>query len=315
MLIEGVPGQEGAAAGRSEGHGEPAAEWTQMTIQCDFKIDGRQCIYVAGHSREHYAPEDSFDHSDEIRLRVLRDSNDRMALQLAAYRKALEPFALMHRAESDPEELACQRGIASDATYIFSGNFAIASLTLESPDPGAALLAEHAAELEKLGKEVSEERKLKREVLDKYADYCIERNEHVTLLDAMRQRAEAADQLAELRHIEIATKAHFWEHDRERLAAANKHVSDLEAEVQKAYDIGLEYMRERDEARRDSERLTYLLNRLAIGADNRLMTTDPGESGRWFWEFDNTSDADYATGREAIDASMRWSERVKKDGE
>jgi len=40
------------------------------------------------------------------------------------------------------------------------------------------------AELEKLLKEVSEERKLKREVLNKFADYCIERNGSLEIKDA-----------------------------------------------------------------------------------------------------------------------------------
>ncbi len=52
------------------------------------------------------------------------------------------------------------------------------------------MIIEHKAELEKVGKEVSEERILKRQVLDKVADYWIERNEHVVLLEAANKRVE-----------------------------------------------------------------------------------------------------------------------------
>ncbi len=31
------------------------------------------CIFVKGHGGEHFVPEDGQDHSDEIRLRILRD--------------------------------------------------------------------------------------------------------------------------------------------------------------------------------------------------------------------------------------------------
>lgn len=37
--------------------------------------------------------------------------------------KVLRPFALMERIGSDPEELACVRGTASDMTVLTSGNF------------------------------------------------------------------------------------------------------------------------------------------------------------------------------------------------
>lgn len=43
------------------------------------------------------------------------------------YHKALEPFALMHREGSDPNEVACIRGVASDMTMITSGDFAEAA--------------------------------------------------------------------------------------------------------------------------------------------------------------------------------------------
>lgn len=37
--------------------------------------------------------------------------------------KALRPFALMDRSDSDPTELACVRGTASDMTVLTSGDF------------------------------------------------------------------------------------------------------------------------------------------------------------------------------------------------
>jgi hypothetical protein len=37
--------------------------------------------------------------------------------------EALRPFATMHRIGSDPSEVACQRGTASDLTIITSGDF------------------------------------------------------------------------------------------------------------------------------------------------------------------------------------------------
>ena len=46
-------------------------------------------------------------------------------------RRALAPFAKMHREGGDTSELACQRGVASDATYIFSRDFAEASRALQ----------------------------------------------------------------------------------------------------------------------------------------------------------------------------------------
>ena len=60
------------------------------TIQCTYIIDSYQCIYVEGHSGEHYAPQDGNDHSDEIRVKVLHDNCNRLEGENAGLRKALE---------------------------------------------------------------------------------------------------------------------------------------------------------------------------------------------------------------------------------
>lgn len=50
--------------------------------------------------------------------------------------EALRPFALMHRADSDPSELACARGVASDMTCVMSADFERAfDLLLDLGDP------------------------------------------------------------------------------------------------------------------------------------------------------------------------------------
>ena|ERR1035441_842488 len=41
--------------------------------QCTIMVDGYRCIFVEDHGGEHYAPQDSLDHSDAIRIRILRD--------------------------------------------------------------------------------------------------------------------------------------------------------------------------------------------------------------------------------------------------
>lgn len=54
--------------------------------------------------------------------------------QVKALREALKPFASMHRDGSDPKELACVRGVASDMTVITSGDFERADAALRSTD-------------------------------------------------------------------------------------------------------------------------------------------------------------------------------------
>ena len=48
--------------------------------------------------------------------------------------EALQPFAWMHRSGTDPNELACIRGTASDMTMLPSGDFARAATLLENLD-------------------------------------------------------------------------------------------------------------------------------------------------------------------------------------
>lgn len=45
--------------------------------------------------------------------------------------EALMPFAAMHRDGSDEDEMACQRGTASDATFLFSRDFEKASTLID----------------------------------------------------------------------------------------------------------------------------------------------------------------------------------------
>src|SRR5258706_13170318 len=46
--------------------------------QCTAIFDGNQCIYANGHGGDNYAPQDGQDHSDEIRIRLLRDERDKL---------------------------------------------------------------------------------------------------------------------------------------------------------------------------------------------------------------------------------------------
>jgi hypothetical protein len=43
---------------------------------------GRRCIYVWGHSGEHFMPDDGQDHSDEIRYRHVADERDRFKAEI-----------------------------------------------------------------------------------------------------------------------------------------------------------------------------------------------------------------------------------------
>lgn len=51
-----------------------------MTEQCRFTEDSTsvRCIYIEGHGGEHYTPWDNCDHSDAIRLRILKDRLERL---------------------------------------------------------------------------------------------------------------------------------------------------------------------------------------------------------------------------------------------
>ena len=74
--------------------------------------------------------------SDQERFEELQQE------RIEELQKALEPFAAMHRNDSEGSELACQRGTASDATYIFSRDFANAAKVLsESKQKSAQVLS------------------------------------------------------------------------------------------------------------------------------------------------------------------------------
>ncbi len=45
-----------------------------LVPQCPYETAAGRCIYVEGHGGDHFISEDSRDHSDEIRIRVLRDA-------------------------------------------------------------------------------------------------------------------------------------------------------------------------------------------------------------------------------------------------
>ncbi len=105
-------------------------------------------------------------------LECIALERDWLIANCAAYRKALELFVEEarkwdHRTDPNPYDGCCAIEYYRNARRV-----------LQSPDPGADLLAKHAAELEK------------------------------------------ALALAEIRRIEIATKAVFWANDRDELTAA-----------------------------------------------------------------------------------------------
>lgn len=59
-------------------------------MQCSEIINGKRCIWPSGHGGNHYAPLDNQDHSDEIRIQVLRDDRDAMKQKLLDLSAALE---------------------------------------------------------------------------------------------------------------------------------------------------------------------------------------------------------------------------------
>lgn len=90
---------------------------------------GQECVvWITG------IPEDAPDVQDfELAMKAIREAlrlgqerND----EANELRMALEPFAAMHREGSDPHELACQRGVASDMTVLTSGDFERAATVL-----------------------------------------------------------------------------------------------------------------------------------------------------------------------------------------
>lgn len=56
---------------------------TVPTKQCSHIRDKWQCVYQSGHGGGHFIPEDGFDHSDEIRIRVILDREEKLKGQLA----------------------------------------------------------------------------------------------------------------------------------------------------------------------------------------------------------------------------------------
>lgn len=61
--------------------------------QCPNFVDGRQCILNADHGEECYSPNDGLDHSDEIRIRLLRDRCRQM--------QDARDCAIAHQVDSD----------------------------------------------------------------------------------------------------------------------------------------------------------------------------------------------------------------------
>ena len=56
--------------------------------QCEtMMLQGHQCIYPVGHSGEHYAPMDGLDHSDDIRIKVLRDAVAELEARITTVRR------------------------------------------------------------------------------------------------------------------------------------------------------------------------------------------------------------------------------------
>lgn len=66
-------------------------------------------------------------------LRALLAAHNAAVAENARLREALQPFAAMYREGTDHDEIACKRGYASDATCVFSGDFARAHYLLATP--------------------------------------------------------------------------------------------------------------------------------------------------------------------------------------
>src|SRR5580692_2918079 len=82
-------------------------------IQCKtMTLQGHQCIYPVGHSGSHYAPTDGLDHSDDIRIKVLRDA---LAEAEARHRALVEQHALDVAIVRRETALRC-RNIAQSAS-------------------------------------------------------------------------------------------------------------------------------------------------------------------------------------------------------
>lgn len=61
-----------------------------MTEQCQASNEDGRCIFVQGHGGEHFYPNDNQDHSDDIRIRVLRDNVASLEFKLATQAQALK---------------------------------------------------------------------------------------------------------------------------------------------------------------------------------------------------------------------------------
>lgn len=61
-----------------------------MTEQCQASNEDGRCIFVQGHGGEHFYPNDNQDHSDDIRIRVLRDNVASLEFKLASQAQALK---------------------------------------------------------------------------------------------------------------------------------------------------------------------------------------------------------------------------------
>ena len=57
-------------------------------FQCPKQVEGRRCIYSLSHGGECFSPDDSLDHSDEIRIRILRDRIAEIEKRLGAQNPA-----------------------------------------------------------------------------------------------------------------------------------------------------------------------------------------------------------------------------------
>jgi hypothetical protein len=75
---------------------------------------------------------DEFRERERMRLESARQEIADQEERIAELEKALKPFADMHRPGTDPKELACSRGVASDMTILTSGDFERAASALKN---------------------------------------------------------------------------------------------------------------------------------------------------------------------------------------
>ncbi len=108
-----------------------------MTTQCDLQ-KGKPCIFPKGHHGACRVPDDSQDHSDEIRLRVLKDRVEDQAATIERMRKVLEVFAaavgvLQSTEVLDTHPVYVSRG-SSQWLVCFAGAFRAAKDALKLVD-------------------------------------------------------------------------------------------------------------------------------------------------------------------------------------